>query len=319
MKNLLTIAGSDSSGGAGIQADLKTFAAHGTFGMSVITAVTAQNTCGVTAVQNIDCDIVEAQIAAVFDDIRVDAVKIGMVSQPEIIRTIAACLRRYQPRIIVVDPVMISKSGYPLLAPEACETLIKELLPLATLVTPNLPEAEAITGMQVTEKAQMRAVAEKIIALGTKAVLVKGGHLSDTADDLLFTGSTETWFPGKRIATKNTHGTGCTLSSSLAANLAKVLDFLEHRQIEIWTEVNLLELTFQAGTLTFEDMMPELTDEADLSLLADMGMKQVYACDYDAADAASVKKVMESLLACYGGILASDTEDFKPFLKPEEL
>ena len=218
MKNLLTIAGSDSSGGAGIQADLKTFAAHGTFGMSVITAVTAQNTCGVTAVQNIDCDIVEAQIAAVFDDIRVDAVKIGMVSQPEIIRTIAACLRRYQPRIIVVDPVMISKSGYPLLAPEACETLIKELLPLATLVTPNL---------QVTEKAQMRAVAEKIIALGAKAVLVKGGHLSDTADDLLFDGSTETWFPGKRIPTKNTHGTGCTLSSSLAANLAKGLELTD--------------------------------------------------------------------------------------------
>lgn len=210
MKNLLTIAGSDSSGGAGIQADLKTFAAHGTFGMSVITAVTAQNTCGVAAVQN-----------------RVDAVKIGMVSQPEIIRTIAACLRRYQPRIIVVDPVMISKSGYPLLAPEACETLIKELLPLATLVTPNLPEAEAITGMQVTEKAQMRAVAEKIIALGAKAVLVKGGHLSDTADDLLFDGSTETWFPGKRIPTKNTHGTGCTLSSSLAANLAKGLELTD--------------------------------------------------------------------------------------------
>ena len=217
MKNLLTIAGSDSSGGAGIQADLKTFAAHGTFGMSVITAVTAQNTCGVTAVQNIDCDIVEAQISAVFDDIRVDAVKIGM----------AACLRRYQPRIIVVDPVMISKSGYPLLAPEACETLIKELLPLAALVTPNLPEAEAITGMQVTEKAQMRAVAEKIVALGAKAVLVKGGHLSDTADDLLFDGSTETWFPGKRIPTKNTHGTGCTLSSSLAANLAKGLELTD--------------------------------------------------------------------------------------------
>ena len=212
MKNLLTIAGSDSSGGAGIQADLKTFAAHGTFGMSVITAVTAQNTCGVTAVQNINCDIVEAQIAAVFDDIRVDAVKIGMVSQPEIIRTIVACLRRYQPRIIVVDPVMISKSGYPLLAPEACETLIKELMPLATLVT---------------EKAQMRAVAEKIIALGAKAVLVKGGHLSDTADDLLFDGNTETWFPGKRIPTKNTHGTGCTLSSSLAANLAKGLELTE--------------------------------------------------------------------------------------------
>lgn len=227
MKNLLTIAGSDSSGGAGIQADLKTFAAHGTFGMSVITAVTAQNTCGVTKVQNIDCDVVKAQIEAVFDDIRVDAVKIDMVSQPEIIETIAACLRRYAPKIIVVDPVMISKSGYPLLVPEACATLIKELLPLATLLTPNLPEAEAITGMHVTKKDEMRPVAEKIIALGAKAVLVKGGHLSDTADDLLFDGQMETWFPGKRIDTKNTHGTGCTLSSSLAANLAKGLSLKE--------------------------------------------------------------------------------------------
>lgn len=227
MKNLLTIAGSDSSGGAGIQADLKTFAAHGTFGMSVITAVTAQNTCGVTKVQNIDCEVVKAQIEAVFDDIRVDAVKIGMVSQPEIIETIGACLRHYQPEIIVVDPVMISKSGYPLLAPEACATLIRELLPLATLLTPNLPEAEAITGLKAETKEEMRPVAEKIIALGAKSVLVKGGHLSDTADDLLFDGSTEVWFPGKRIATKNTHGTGCTLSSSLAANLAKGLSLKE--------------------------------------------------------------------------------------------
>lgn len=221
MKHLLTIAGSDSSGGAGIQADLKTFAAHGTFGMSVITAVTAQNTCGVTRVQDIDADVVEAQIAAVFDDIRVDAVKIGMVSRPAIIRTIAACLRKYQPAIIVVDPVMISKSGYPLLAPDACDTLIKELLPLATLLTPNLPEAEAITGMKVAKREEMRPVAEKIIALGAKAVLVKGGHLDDSADDLLFDGVHEIWFPGARINTKNTHGTGCTLSSSLAANLAK--------------------------------------------------------------------------------------------------
>ncbi len=220
MKNLLTIAGSDSSGGAGIQADLKTFAAHGTFGMSVITAVTAQNTCGVTKVQNIDCDVVQAQIEAVFDDIQVDAVKIGMVSQPEIIRTIAACLRKYQPRFIVVDPVMISKSGYPLLAPEACSTLISELLPLATLVTPNLPEAEAISGMKAEQKADMLPVAEKILALGAKAVLVKGGHLDDTADDLLYDGREEYWFAGERINTKNTHGTGCTLSSSLAANLA---------------------------------------------------------------------------------------------------
>lgn len=227
MKRLLTIAGSDSSGGAGIQADLKTFAAHGTFGMSVITAVTAQNTCGVTLVQNIDCDVVEAQIAAVFDDIRVDAVKIGMVSQPEIIRTIAKCLRKYKPAIIVVDPVMISKSGYPLLAPEACETLVKELLPLATLVTPNLPEAEAISGMKVAVKEEMRPVAEKIIALGAKAVLVKGGHLETMADDLLFDGKDEVWFTGKRIQTKNTHGTGCTLSSSLAANLAKGMELAE--------------------------------------------------------------------------------------------
>ena len=220
MKNLLTIAGSDSSGGAGIQADLKTFAAHGTFGMSVITAVTAQNTCGVTKVQNIACDVVQAQLEAVFEDIHVAAVKIGMVSQPEIIKTIAACLRKYQPQFIVVDPVMISKSGYPLLAPEACSTLISELLPLATLVTPNLPEAEAISGMQAETKADMLPVAKKILSLGAKAVLVKGGHLDDTADDLLYDGREERWFAGERINTKNTHGTGCTLSSSLAANLA---------------------------------------------------------------------------------------------------
>ena len=221
MKHLLTIAGSDSSGGAGIQADLKTFAAHGTFGMSVITAVTAQNTQGVTLVQDIDAAVVAAQIDAVFEDIRVDAVKIGMVSQPDIIRTIAERLRYYRPQIVVLDPVMISKSGYPLLAPEACATLVQELLPLATLVTPNLPEAEVISGLRVTAKAEMRPVAEKILALGARAVLVKGGHLQGSADDLLFDGSTEQWFTGERIATKNTHGTGCTLSSSLAANLAQ--------------------------------------------------------------------------------------------------
>lgn len=220
LKHLLTIAGSDSSGGAGIQADLKTFAAHGTFGMSVITAVTAQNTQGVTMVQDITPEVVKGQIEAVFEDIRVDAVKIGMVSRPETIHTIAEALKKYKPSIVVVDPVMISKSGFPLLQPEACETLIKELLPLATLLTPNLPEAEAIAGMKVEQKSEMRPVAEKIIALGAKAVLVKGGHLADTADDLLFDGIEEKWFQGERVNTKNTHGTGCTLSSSLAANLA---------------------------------------------------------------------------------------------------
>lgn len=227
LKHLLTIAGSDSSGGAGIQADLKTFAAHGTFGMSVITAVTAQNTQGVTMVQNIQPEVVEAQLEAVFTDIRVDAVKIGMVSVPEIIRTIAKCLRKFKPEIIVVDPVMISKSGFDLLEPRACQTLIEELLPLATLLTPNLPEAEAIAQIKVEKKEQMRPVAEKILSLGCRAVLVKGGHLADTADDLLFDGQEERWFAGERIHTKNTHGTGCTLSSSLAANLAKGMSLTE--------------------------------------------------------------------------------------------
>lgn len=227
MKNLLTIAGSDSSGGAGIQADLKTFAALGTYGMSVITAVTAQNTCGVTMVQNIDLKVVEAQITAVFDDIRVDAVKIGMLSDKEIIKIIAQKLRFYQPPIIVVDPVMVSKSGFQLLAPDACETLIKELLPLATLVTPNLPEATVIVGYEVSNKDDMLKAAKDIITLGAKNVLMKGGHLQESADDLLYDGREATWFTGERINTKNTHGTGCTLSSALAANLALGLSLPE--------------------------------------------------------------------------------------------
>ena len=227
MKNLLTIAGSDSSGGAGIQADLKTFAALGTYGMSVITAVTAQNTCGVTMVQNIDLKVVEAQITAIFDDIRVDAVKIGMLSDKEIIKIIAQKLRFYQPPIIVVDPVMVSKSGFQLLAPDACETLIKELLPLATLVTPNLPEATVIVGYEVSNKDDMLKAAKDIITFGAKNVLMKGGHLQESADDLLYDGREATWFTGERINTKNTHGTGCTLSSALAANLALGLSLPE--------------------------------------------------------------------------------------------
>ncbi|MBQ9697121.1 MAG: bifunctional hydroxymethylpyrimidine kinase/phosphomethylpyrimidine kinase, partial [Acidaminococcaceae bacterium] len=149
MKHLLTIAGSDSSGGAGIQADLKTFAAHGVFGMSVITAVTAQNTCGVTLVQDMTPEMITAQIDAVFSDVRVDGVKIGMVSRSESIHAIAEGLKKWRPPVVVLDPVMISKSGYPLLQPEACAALIRELLPLATLLTPNLPEAEAICGFPI--------------------------------------------------------------------------------------------------------------------------------------------------------------------------
>ena len=228
MKHLLTIAGSDSSGGAGIQADLKTFAAHGTFGMSVITAVTAQNTCGVTQVQDITPEVITAQIDAVFSDIRVDAVKIGMVSRSESIRAIAQGLKCWKPAIVVADPVMISKSGYPLLQPEACDTLIRELLPLATLLTPNLPEAEAICGFAIHTELEMERAANKILALGARAVLVKGGHLEGSrADDYLFDGKKGIWIPGERIASEHTHGTGCTLSSALAANLAKGMSLEE--------------------------------------------------------------------------------------------
>ena len=227
MKHLLTIAGSDSSGGAGIQADLKTFAAHGVFGMSVITAVTAQNTCGVTAVQDISPDIITAQIDAVFSDIRVDAVKIGMVSRTKSIHAIAEALKKWKPPVIVVDPVMISKSGYPLLQPDACDALIKELLPLATLLTPNLPEAEAICGFIIKTEQEMEKAAAHIISLGAKAVLVKGGHLESSADDYLYNGKEGIWLPGERIVTEHTHGTGCTLSSALASNLAKGLPLTE--------------------------------------------------------------------------------------------
>ena len=221
MKHLLTIAGSDSSGGAGIQADLKTFAAHGCFGMSVITAVTAQNTQGVTMVQNIDEKVVAAQIDAIFNDIRVDAVKIGMVSQINIINIIAQRLAYYKPPIIVLDTVMVSKSGFYLLEPDACKALVENLLPLATLSTPNLPEAEKIVGFPVENREDMVRAAKRMVELGAHNVLIKGGHLLKSADDFLYTANGGMWFAGEHIATKNTHGTGCTLSSALAANLAK--------------------------------------------------------------------------------------------------
>lgn len=228
MKHLLTIAGSDSSGGAGIQADLKTFAAHGVFGMSVITAVTAQNTCGVTLVQDMSPDMITAQIDAVFSDIRVDGVKVGMVSRSESIRAIAEGLKKWKPPVVVIDPVMISKSGYPLLQPAACDTLIRELLPLATLLTPNLPEAEAICGFSIKTEGDMEKAATAILSMGAKAVLVKGGHLEGRkADDFLSDGKEGIWLSGERIKTEHTHGTGCTLSSALASNLAKGMSLLD--------------------------------------------------------------------------------------------
>ncbi len=220
MKKVLSIAGSDSSGGAGIQADLKTFSAHGVFGMTVITAVTAQNTQGVFAVQDIDQEVIAKQIEAIFDDIEVDAVKIGMVSQVQTIEIIAKQLRKYAPQTIVVDPVMVSKSGYHLLNQDAQATLIKELLPLAAIVTPNLPEAEVITQRPIKTLKQMEEAAKAIFHLGAKNVLLKGGHLEDDSTDILYDGQEFLHFSSARINTKNTHGTGCTLSSAITANLA---------------------------------------------------------------------------------------------------
>ena len=224
MKKALTIAGSDSGGGAGIQADLKTFAAHGVFGMSVITAITAQNSLGVLAVQDIRPDIIAKQIEAIFADMGTDAVKVGMVSQPETIRTIADGLRKYAAPLVVIDPVMVSKSGYHLLQPEAEAVLIQELLPLADVVTPNIPEAEILSGMTIQNAADMERAAQTISEKYGCAVLCKGGHQINDADDLLWLDGAGKWFKGRRIDNPNTHGTGCTLSSAIASNLAKGYD-----------------------------------------------------------------------------------------------
>ena len=220
MKNLLTIAGSDSCGGAGIQADIKTFCAHGAYAMSVICAVTAQNTQGVTEVFNLPSSIVESQIDAIFTDIPVDGVKIGMVSQIEIIEAISKKLQQYRPACVVLDPVMVSKSGCNLLSPDAVSALIQKLVPLATLITPNIPEAEVMTGMQIHTEADIQAAIKKLHVIGAKNVLIKGGHLEGSATDYLSDGKQLWTYPQKRIATKNTHGTGCTLSSAITANLA---------------------------------------------------------------------------------------------------
>jgi hydroxymethylpyrimidine/phosphomethylpyrimidine kinase len=220
VKNVLTIAGSDSCGGAGIQADLKTFSALGTYGMSVITAITAQNTKGVRMVREMDEEIVSEQINCLFEDIDIHAVKIGMVSSVAIIDTIGACLRD-KGATIVLDPVMVSKSGCHLLKPESTEELIKVLFPLTQVVTPNLFEAEVITGAKIENTAQMQAAAEKIHKLGARTVVVKGGHLTGDAIDVFFDGKDFKLVRGIRINTTNTHGTGCTFSSAIAAYLAR--------------------------------------------------------------------------------------------------
>ena len=221
MKTALSIAGSDSCGGAGIQADIKTMTLNGVYAMSAITALTAQNTTGVREIMEASPRFLEQQLDAVFEDIYPDAVKIGMVSSAELIRAIAGKLRQYEARNIVVDPVMVATSGARLIQEEAIQTLTKELLPLAAVVIPNVPEAEILAGMEIHTKEDMEAAARKIGDGFGCAVLLKGGHSVNDANDLLYAQGTCRWFEGKRIDNPNTHGTGCTLSSAIAANLAK--------------------------------------------------------------------------------------------------
>lgn len=252
----LTIAGSDSGGGAGIQADLKTFSALGCYGMSVLTALTAQNTRQVTAIHGVPADFIRDQIDAVFSDIGVDAVKIGMLHSSEVIREVASSLGHYQPEHLVVDPVMVAKSGDRLLQDDAVAALKEHLIPMATLITPNLPECEVLTGRPVTDRKKMEEAGRELLKMGPAAVLVKGGHLSDESispDCLVFYDSHHTdpgkkrkdagapddsdknsdrsvairWFELPRIDTRNNHGTGCTLSSALAAGLARQMTLEE--------------------------------------------------------------------------------------------
>lgn len=224
MKTALTIAGSDSSGGAGIQADIKTMMANHVFATSAITALTAQNTLGVTDIMDVTPSFLAKELDAVFTDIYPDAVKIGMVSSSNLIQEIAEKLKEYHAKNIVVDPVMVATSGARLISEEAIQTLKKELLPLATVITPNIPEAEVLSGMTISNEEEMIAAAKKICEEFGCATLVKGGHQINDANDLLYQNHSYTWFYGKRIANSNTHGTGCTLSSAIASNLAKGFD-----------------------------------------------------------------------------------------------
>ena len=224
MKTALTIAGSDSSGGAGIQADIKTMTANGVYATSAITALTAQNTTGVYGILESTPEFLANQLDCVFTDIFPDAVKTGMVSSTALIAVIADKLRQYKARNIVVDPVMVATSGARLISEEAVDALKEKLLPLATLLTPNIPEAEVLSGMTISDPAGMEQAARAISEKYGCAVLCKGGHQISDADDLLWREGAGVWFRGRRIQNSNTHGTGCTLSSAIAANLAKGYD-----------------------------------------------------------------------------------------------
>lgn len=227
MKTCLTIAGSDSSGGAGIQADLKTMTVNGVYAMSVITALTAQNTQGVTGILDVSPEFINEQMDAVFTDIYPDAIKIGMVSSPEIVEAIARSLEKFQAKNIVLDPVMVATSGAKLLKEEAMDSLINRLIPLADVITPNIPEGEILSGMEIKSEDDMQKAAELIGDKYDCAVLLKGGHSINDANDLLYRDGKFRWFRSERIDNKNTHGTGCTLSSAIAANLSKGIDLDE--------------------------------------------------------------------------------------------
>jgi hydroxymethylpyrimidine/phosphomethylpyrimidine kinase len=222
MYKALTIAGSDSGGGAGIQADIKSFSANGVFAMSAITAITAQNTLGVQGYTDVPLEYIAMQIDSVFADLRPDAVKTGMLSNPDTVALVAEKLHKYKAHNIVVDPVMIAKGGSPLLKNEAVKNMVGLLFPLAEVITPNIPEAEFITGKKIVSSADMHEICLILADTGAKAVLLKGGHMGTSeANDLLFDGTDFHTFTSRRISTKNTHGTGCSLASAIAANLAK--------------------------------------------------------------------------------------------------
>ncbi len=238
MKTVLTIAGSDCSGGAGIQADIKTITVHKTYAMSIITAQTAQNTIGVYDILETPSEFIAKELDCIFEDIFPDAVKIGMVHSSEIIRVIAEKLKQYNAKNIVIDPVMISTSGRKFMDDNALQTYIKELLPIADIITPNIPEAVVLSGITIQNVDDMKTSAEKISEMLDGCVLIKGGHLIDTANDFLYTPAGCTLFTANRIENPNTHGTGCTLSSAIACNLAngddmeesvrKAKDFISH-------------------------------------------------------------------------------------------
>ena len=221
MKTALTIAGSDCSGGAGIQADIKTMTMNGVYAMSAITALTAQNTLGVTGISEVSPDFLEAQLDAVFQDIFPDAVKIGMVPSPALIEVIAASLKKYRAKNIVIDPVMVATSGSALSKESAIAAMREKLFPIATVITPNIPECEVLVGRKITSVEEMEQAAKELTQTYGCAFLCKGGHSVNDANDLLCIGDKLIWFNGKRIDNPNTHGTGCTLSSAIASNLAK--------------------------------------------------------------------------------------------------